>query len=329
MSTGLVAQPLAMSQSNNSFGETEITMPHVGALAEQQRAEAEIKGMISIAKMYPRDESMAIEKIKVACQRPRLAENSQYSYNKGGTDIEGASIDLLTAIANYWGNINFGFRILSQNADSSNVECYAWDMETNVKRVINVEIPHSYKAKGVIKKLNDPRDIYEHVANFAQRRVRKCLENVIPSDVVDVAVDECNETLKIKFTVTPEGIKKMLLGFSKFNVTLEQIEKRLGRKVDSITPAQSIAMNRINKSLCDGMSTPESWFPRLADDSSTNEGPKQSVKEKLKAKQSVPAKAPLSDDELLQQQDYERQMKEASQGNGQLFDSSAEPEQYQ
>jgi hypothetical protein len=317
MSTGLMPQNAsALSTRSNAFGENEITMPQIGALAEQQRSEAEIKGMIAVSKMYPRDEVGAIEKIKTAFQRSGLAESAEYCYDKGGSEITGPTIDTLTTVANYWGNINFGVRFLAQNADNTTVQCFAWDSENIVKRDLTIIVPHSMKARGAIKKLTDPRDIYEHVANMAARRMRKCLEDVIPSDVVEIALETARETLKTTAEVNDVTIKKLLDAFSKFSVTRELIEKRLGRKIESMQPAQYVKMRQIYKSISDGISSPESWFDMPMDETAATDTSKASIKERLKAKAAKPAEQPADD---LAAEAY---AKEATSGN--LFDKGHE-----
>ncbi len=86
---------------------------------------------------------------------------------------------------------------LEQKEDSSTVEAYAWDLETNTKRSMIFEVKHERKAKGKINKFDDPRDIYQLVANQGSRRVRACILAVIPGDVVESAVEECKKFLKM------------------------------------------------------------------------------------------------------------------------------------
>lgn len=222
--------------------------------------QAEIQSRLMVAKSCPRDEVEALDRIKTACQRVNLAQNAEYSYSRGGTEITGPTIDLLRVVANCWGNIDYGFRELSQANGESTVESFAWELETNAKNTKVFTVPHKRYTKNGSYPLTDPRDIYETVANNAERRVRACLEAIIPPDVVDEAVRECRSTLKSKVEITPERLKKMLEEFSRFGITKEQIEKRLGRRIDAIHPAQFISMGRICKSLQEGMSKPGDWF---------------------------------------------------------------------
>lgn len=275
----LVVRPQAMS---------------IGAGSDQTRAIAEIQAALTVAAARPRDEVKAVERIKLSCERIGLAEKAEYSYARGGTEITGPSIDLLTVIANQWGNIQFGFRELAQRpgryqgeAGESEVEAFAWDLETNAHRKVVFTVAHKRITNKGTKTtiLTDPRDIYELVANNAQRRVRACLEAIVPPDVVEDAVLQCRATLKETAQVTPESIAKLVEAFAKHGVSKAQIEARLQRKIDSMQPAQLVSMRRIYKSLNDGMSVVTEWF--AADENAPevkSESAATSVKEQLKKK---------------------------------------------
>lgn len=236
------------------------------ALAEQQRAITEIQASLQVAKAFPRDEKEALDRILLSCQRVGVAEEATYSYSKGGTEITGPSIKLLEVVAQHWGNIDFGFREIGRfratpgQPGESIVEAFAWDLQNNVRRKAQFSVPHEIKAYDRMKPLVDERDIYEWMANNAQRRVRTCLENIIPRDIVDAALDQCAKTLKEKAPVTPEGIAKLMEAFAKQGVTKEQIEARLQRRIDTMTPAQMAAMRRIWKSIDEGVSKSADWF---------------------------------------------------------------------
>jgi hypothetical protein len=247
----------------NGDGGEVIVRPQqtVGIAAEQARVQAEIQSQLMVARTCPRDEVDALDRIKTACQRIGLAENSEYSYSRGGTEINGPTIDLLRVIANCWGNISYGFRELSQANGESTIESYAWELETNAKNTKVFTVPHKRYTKSGSYALTDPRDIYETVANNAERRVRACLEAIIPPDVVGEAVEECRATMRAKADVTPDAIKKLRDAYAKISVTTEQLEARLGRRLDSMQPAQLVSLRRIWKSIDDGMSKPADWFP--------------------------------------------------------------------
>lgn len=269
-----------------------VTAPQVGAVAVSARVEAEAKAALAIAASRPRDEVDAMDRIKNSCQRLGLAQSAEYCYSRGGQEITGPTIKLLEVVSGCWGNIQSGFRVLSSTHQESVVEAFAWDMETNNKKVMEFTVKHIRSKRSGNESLSDPRDIYELIANMAQRRVRKCLESVIPYDVVEDAVKECQATLKAKCDVTPERIKAMAEKFlSEYKVSRDQLEAKIQRRLESITPAQFLSLGKIYNSLKDGMSKADDWFPPITVEGETKEP--ETLKEKLKSK----TKKPKSDEE--------------------------------
>lgn len=160
------------------------------------RQAQEVQVAMLAAKKFPRDQVVAYNNIMRACQRRKLAESSMYEFPRGNEKITGPSIRLAEAIAQNWGNIDFGFMELEQRNGASQVMAYAWDLETNSRQTKLFSVPHIRHTRKGDYPLTDPRDIYEAVANQAARRVRACILGIIPSDVVEAAVDRCNKTLR-------------------------------------------------------------------------------------------------------------------------------------
>lgn len=279
-----------MEKSLNPFGNSGSNNTSLSALAQadQQRAIAEVQAAMMIARTNPRNQMKAMDDILNACMRPTLAESALYEFGKGGTAVTGASIRLAEAIAQQWGNIQFGFRELHRGTDGrgvtfSEVEAFAWDVEKNTRKPIQFHVSHWRDTKKGGYKLEQERDIYELIASQAQRRVRACILSVIPGDVVEEAQKQCEITLRSKADTSPEGIKKMLEAFEQFGVTKKQIETRIQRRSESMQPAQMVGLKKIYVSLRDGMSTIQDWFEPEEDGNGKSES------------KTLP---PLSDDEV-------------------------------
>lgn len=255
--------------TNPLAGSSQAPRTGVAAAAQsdQQRVIAEVHAAMTIARMNPRDQIAAMDRILNACSRASLADAAVYTYNKGGTDVSGPSIRLAEAIAQSWGNIQFGIREIEQNGGESTVQAYAWDVETNTRREITFQVPHVRYTKKGSYALNDPREVYELVANQGSRRLRACILAVIPGDVTEAAVQQCEVTMRAKADTSPEAIGKMVAAFAEFGVTREQIEKRIQRRLDAIQPAQIVSLKKVYASLRDGMSITADWFD--TDDSET------------------------------------------------------------
>lgn len=227
---------------------------------EQQRSIAEVQAAVIMARRFPRDMVQSINRIKMACQRPALAEVATYAYNRGGSDVTGPSIRLAEALAQNWGNLQFGIRELSQSNGESTVEAYAWDLETNVRQSKVFQVRHVRHTRQGSKQLTDPRDIYELAANNGARRLRACILGIIPGDVVEEAVEECNRTLTTKVDLNDKKIAKLVEAFASYGVSKAMIEERIQRPVDTLTPAMYVSLGKIGNSLKDGISKVGDWF---------------------------------------------------------------------
>lgn len=235
---------------------------NIGTLAttEATRSMAEVQAAVFMAKQFPRDPQQAYENVLKACQRPGLANRAIYEYARGGTNISGPSIRLAEAIASEWGNINYGFIELDRTKRYTVAQAYAWNLETNVKAIRTVTVPHERHTRNGVTVLTDPRDIYELVANNMARRLRACILEVIPGDVVDDAIEECIKTQRAHADTSQEGIKKLVDAFERFGVTKADIEAYIQRSISAITAGNVVKLRSIYQSLADGMATPSDFF---------------------------------------------------------------------
>ena len=262
--------------------------PTVMADIGAQREIAEVQAQMVIAKKFPRDVRDAMDRLLMTCTRAGLAEAALYEYARGGTAISGPSIRLAEAIAQCWGNISFGIRELEQRQGESTVEAFAVDLETNTRQVKVFQVPHIRVTRTSRTTLTDPRDIYEMVANQGARRLRACILGIVPGDVIEAAVAQCETTLKTKAEVTPERLASLLAKFAEFGVTQAQIEARIQRHLDAMTPALMVQLGKIYTSLKDGMSHAADWFEAAGGaPASTAEAAKDALRGK-KAKAALP-----------------------------------------
>jgi len=262
------------------------TLPST-ATAESSRAVAEVQAALLIARMNPRDQRQAMDRILNACTRPSLASSAIYSYARGGSEITGPSIRLAEAVAQQWGNIQFGIRELSNHGGKSEVQAFAWDVETNTRREMVFTVPHIRSTRKGSYKLEDPRDVYELVANQGARRLRACILSVVPGDVIEAAVEQCEKTLQITADVTPDGIKKMIESFTEFGVSKKQIEDFCGCHAEAINAAQIVRLKKVYRSLRDGFGVVEDWFKTEPKAEQKAVEKKPSLKERLKKAQAV------------------------------------------
>ena len=228
---------------------------------EASRAIAEAQGKLVIAKRFPRDEVAAFAKAMEACQRPAMAEKAFYSFPRGGQKVEGPTIRFAEELARCWGNIDYGIKELSQDDGKSEMQAYAWDLETNAQSVQNFTNPHQREVGKKMQTLTSQRDIYENNANMATRRLRSRILAILPSWFVEECIAECKRTIAgNNDTPLIDRVKKMVLQFAKLGVTQEQIEARLKRKVDTMTIDDFTDYIGIYNAIKNGESKVADWF---------------------------------------------------------------------
>ena len=228
---------------------------------EVSRAVAEAQGKLIIAKRFPRDEVQAYNRVAQACQRKGIAEKAFYSYNRGGGTVSGPTIRFAEELARCWGNIDYGIKELSQDEGKSEMQAFAWDLESNAISTQNFTNPHVREVGGKAKILTSQRDIYEINANMGARRLRSRILAILPTDLVDMAINECKKTLSgNNDEPLIDRVKKMIVAFGKIGVTQEQIEKRLGRKVDTMTVDDFTDYIGIYNAIKQGESKIAEWF---------------------------------------------------------------------
>ena len=148
-------------------GNPQLTGVYGSMAPAVAREVAQVQGQIMMAKAYPRNMDMVLAKVESACSRKTLAEHALYTYARGGTNISGPTIRLMEALASAYGNVKAGYEVVEADDDKSRIRAYAYDMETNTVIERNFDVEHVRYANGQRKRLIDPRDIYEVIANNA------------------------------------------------------------------------------------------------------------------------------------------------------------------
>ena len=231
---------------------------------ESERAIAEVKAALTIAKACPRNKHAAMEKVLDTCSRADFAPTALYAYPRGGERVEGPSIRLAEVLANAWGNMVFGLKELSQADGESEMLALAWDLETNTRSEQTFRFKHERHTKQGVTKFTDPRDIYETGANLGARRLRSRILSVVDSDLVNAAVKQCRATIAAGVSggkkTMAEKLDTMVKQFGALGVKVSHLEGRLGHPIKDMLPEEYTDLCTIYMSLKDNMSYPSDWF---------------------------------------------------------------------
>lgn len=256
-----------MSNTQNTaaiaeFEQQATVARSVGAELVASREAQEVQVAMVAAKRFPRDEIEAYNRVMRDCQRKTLAEKAMYEYPRGGQVVTGPSIHLARAMARSWGNLDSGFKVLEQSAKESTVMAYCWDLETNYRETKVFTVQHIRETKKGAYPLTDSRDIYEMVANQAARRERACILSVIPGDVVDAAIGQCNVTLASggKMPLV-DMVRALVKNFQEqYGVTAEMLEKYIGCKKEAFSQQSVVRLKNVYNTIRDGSASVEQYF---------------------------------------------------------------------
>ena len=277
--------------------EGNVPVPQAGVEIAMSRAAQEVQSKLIIAKRFPRNVFDAQARIMEECKRPRLAELATYAYPRGGSKVEGPSIRLAEVLQRNWQNFEAGVIELERRLGESTAMAYAHDLENNVTETRQFAVKHWRDTKQGGYQLTDERDIEELILNKGARRKRACILALIPGDVVEDALDQCEKTLKGQ-SAEPlaDRVKKMVEVFDGYQVKVSMLEARLGHKLEATSEAELVSLRKIYTSLKDGMSKREDWFAL----GPVKEAPKDldAVTEKMKAGKAQKPEPSIDADDL-------------------------------
>lgn len=207
---------------------------NMGAIAiEQERAIAEARGQIQLAKMFPRSLAEAQQELLEACKDPEFAKSAFYSVPNRGS---GPSIRFAEEVARCYGNFEYGHRELSRTKGKSEIEVFAWDKEKNNVSKRQITVAHIVDTRTGPKHLKDQADIDNRIANVASKQMRGRIMALLPKALVEIGLRECRETIAGR---SEQGIQAnriaMMRDFNSLGINVAMLTKYLGHSVDEAT----------------------------------------------------------------------------------------------
>ena len=239
-----------------------------GTEIEKARAATQVQAAVYLARQFPRDEDLALEKMLRACSRIDLADQAFYKFPRGKETVEGLTIVAACEIAQIWGNLEYGLNELRRDDvyGQSELMAFAWDLETNVRPTSLFIAPHIRDTKKGSYRVKDARDIYEVVTNAGNRRMRACILKILPSWYVLQAEAALKETLlkavegsgKSVSQQVEEAVAEFL---NTYGVTRAQLEHKAQAPISTWGPPGLVELRTLSQSLARGEITVEEAFP--------------------------------------------------------------------
>lgn len=231
---------------------------------EQSRAVAEVQAAVIVAQQCPRSVAVARTEMQASCDQMGLAERAFFRFARGGNNVSGASVHLARELARCWGNVQYGINELRRDdvAGESEMQAWAWDVQTNSRSSSTFIVPHKRDKKGGPERLTDLRDIYENNANMGARRLREAIFSILPPWFTEEAKERCARTIEHGGgRPLPERIEGAVRTFERIGVTVDRLEQKLGRDRDRWTQYDIAQLIVTHRSIERGEVTIEDEFP--------------------------------------------------------------------
>lgn len=247
---------------------------NAGAVAiESERAIAEARGQMQLAKMFPRSVTASITEFMDACRSTEFAIGAFYSVPNRGS---GPSIRFAEEAARCYGNFEYGHRELSRSEGKSEIEVYAWDKEKNNRSTRQITVMHVIDTKNGPRKLTDQADIDNKIANVASKQIRGRILALMPKHMILAGISECKKTLAGN---NEKPLRERILGvanaFAKYGITTNHLTQHLGHSLDDTTADELADLIGIGNAIKDG-AKPSEYFD-LSEANKTETAPQSSA----------------------------------------------------
>ena len=196
-------------------------------LGIENRLLEEVKAAVFLAKQFPRNEVAAEGNIINLCKRKKFADTALFKFPRGNELVEGVTIRFAEALARAWGNIQYSVIELETDKNVSKMLAYAWDVEKNIKTTRQFDVEMIRYTQYSSYELNNYRDRYEMKASYAARFLRGCILNLIPNDIIEIAIEEVKKTMDssdIEMTLEEKKMKTLEFMNLKLMISKKELE---------------------------------------------------------------------------------------------------------
>jgi hypothetical protein len=229
---------------------------------EQARAVAEVMAAVQVAQANPRDINRARAEMRRSCSEYGLADEAFFRYSRGNKTVTGPTVKLARELKRCFGNFQSGHAELRRDDEygQSEMQAWAWDVETNSRSVSTFVVPHANYMTGTA--LTALRDIYENNANQGSRREREMVLGLLPAWFVAEAVSICRDTI-VKGNGDPLVVRqdKAEAAMKSLGIDLSRVERKVGRPKAQWSPMDLAELTVDYQSIRTGEIRAEEVFP--------------------------------------------------------------------
>lgn len=257
---------LTQAQTNSQLAVTS----DPAAIAAAEAAKSRLQAAYQMALYQPRNVEQARQNLLAACRRPAFAEKAEYNKPVGGSSIVGPSIRFAETAIREWGNILSDISVVYEDDSTRRIRVNMIDLQTNSQFTKELSIRKTVerrfaKDREVLGERENSRGevVYivratdDEIANKEAAMISKAVRNeglrLIPSDIIDEALETARETLRSQIKDDPsKHRRKVIDAFAGIGVKVASLEKYLGHEIDSCSPGEIAELRNIYGSIKDG-----------------------------------------------------------------------------
>jgi len=228
----------------------------ISIIESQERANIDM--LVATAKRYPRDEEKAEQKmIKAATRNVETAENLQYNLERDGHAIVGASVRMAEIAVQYWQNIRFGGRVVSNDGKIITGQGFCHDCENNIFSAFEV-------GRRITDKLgrtySEDMQVVTGMAAIAIA-FRNSVFKVIPTSIIDNVIIEGRRYAVGDHKTLPQRRTRLLKRLAALGVSESRVLAFLGyESAEQITSDDVDRLIGIGTAIKEGSTTVEETF---------------------------------------------------------------------
>lgn len=222
------------------------------------QVQATVQARYIVAMQRPRDWSVVRQRLLAECRRPGFAEQAQYRKPVGGGKfVTGESIRFAEAAARNMGNIVTEVLAIDDDDEKRTLRVVTTDIETNssfsTDIVVRKTVERRFTKEGqtvISSRRNSNGDVVHLVeateddilvksGNAVSKATRNNILRLLPGDIVDDCLAECQKTMSGKAQVDPAAENKRLQdAFGFFGVMPTDLAAYLGHDATQLTKAE-------------------------------------------------------------------------------------------
>lgn len=244
------------------------------AIAAAEAVKARIQSLYVMAHYHPRDPNGARQNILHACKRTGFAEKVEFSKPVGGKQIKGPSVRFAETALKEWGNVLTESQILHEDEKVRRSKVFCTDLEKNVTYSRDISVSKTVERRNPTddrevlgeRKNTKGETVYivrateDEMQNKESALISKAFRNeglrLIPTDIIDEAIEQARETLKERDRKDPDAAKKQMLdAFGDIGVRPKDIEAYLGHSLEQLVPAELQTLRGMFRAIRDGEAT--------------------------------------------------------------------------